>query len=250
MSTEIYPVHIGIGCCYVIKDKGVIMVDGGVKNKSDELLQGIANIPIKREEIQLLVITHGHWDHTGSVKEIQELTGARIAMHEKEKKWLEEGVTPVPPGVNLWGKILAGVMGIIPGLDRVPAASVDIVLDDNGFSLEEFGVAGRVIPTPGHSSGSVSVLLDSGEAFVGDLAMNMFPLRIGPGLPVFADDISLVKKSWKMLLDQGATVVYPAHGKPFSADVIKKAISYPDILTSPALLQATAKEKNKSCPFE
>ena len=60
---------------------------------------------------------------------------------------------------------------------------------------------------------------------VGDLAMNKFPLRLSPGLPVLGDDLAAVLSSWKALLELGATTVYPAHGKPFSADVIKEAIS-------------------------
>jgi glyoxylase-like metal-dependent hydrolase (beta-lactamase superfamily II) len=68
-------------------------------------------------------------------------------------------------------------------------------------------------------------LLDTGEAFVGDLAMNRFPLRLSPGLPIFAEDQAAVVESWRSLLDQGATTVYPAHGKPFPAEVIRKAIS-------------------------
>jgi glyoxylase-like metal-dependent hydrolase (beta-lactamase superfamily II) len=56
-----------------------------------------------------------------------------------------------------------------------------------------------VIHTPGHSSGSVSVLLETGDVFVGDLAMNGLPLRLGPGLPIFAEDLQKVKESWKML---------------------------------------------------
>ena len=71
----------------------------------------------------------------------------------------------------------------------------------------------------------MSVLLDTGEAFVGDLAMNKFPLRFSPGLPIFAEDQAAVVESWRSLLDQGATTVYPAHGKPFPAEVIRKAIA-------------------------
>ena len=66
--------------------------------------------------------------------------------------------------------------------------------------------------------------MDTGEAFVGDLAMNRFPLRLSPGLPIFAEDPAAVVESWKSLLELGATTVYPAHGKPFPAEVIRKAI--------------------------
>ena len=55
--------------------------------------------------------------------------------------------------------------------------------------------------------------------------MNKLPLRFTPGLPIFADDVSLVKESWIRLLNLGARTIYPAHGKPFPAEVIKKALS-------------------------
>ena len=110
-------------------------------------------------------------------------------------------------------------------LIEVPPASVDIVLEDHAFSLAVYGIPGCILHTPGHSPGSVTVLLESGEAFVGDLAMNRFPLRLSPGLPIFADDPDAVRSSWELLLEQGAEVIYPAHGKPFPASVIEKALT-------------------------
>jgi glyoxylase-like metal-dependent hydrolase (beta-lactamase superfamily II) len=99
------------------------------------------------------------------------------------------------------------------------------VIGNEGISLDEYGIPGKVIHTPGHSSGSVSILLKTGEAFVGDMAMNKFPLRFSPGLPIFAEDSVKLNESWKSLLDQGAKMIYPSHGEPFSADIIRKAIS-------------------------
>ncbi len=109
-------------------------------------------------------------------------------------------------------------------LIHFPPVTVDITLEDGDFPLNEYGIRGKVIPTPGHSPGSVSILLDSGEAFVGDLAMNKFPLRLTAGLPIFAEDVSGLKASWKRLLDQGAKTIYPAHGDPFPAEVIRRAL--------------------------
>jgi len=48
------------------------------------------------------------------------------------------------------------------------------------------------------------------------------PVRLSPGLPIFADSLETVRKSWRLLLNLGVKVIYPAHGKPFSADIIKK----------------------------
>jgi glyoxylase-like metal-dependent hydrolase (beta-lactamase superfamily II) len=56
-----------------------------------------------------------------------------------------------------------------------------IAVDAGSPGKGEHFVPGKILCTPGHSSGSVSVLLDTGEAFVGDLAMNRFPLRLSPG---------------------------------------------------------------------
>jgi glyoxylase-like metal-dependent hydrolase (beta-lactamase superfamily II) len=107
---------------------------------------------------------------------------------------------------------------------RVESCSPDLVIDSAERSLLDWGIPGRLIHTPGHTPGSMSLLLRSGEAFVGDLAMDAMPMRISPGLPVFAEDIDEVRESWKRLLEQGAKTIYPAHGDPFSAEVIKKQI--------------------------
>jgi len=225
MSLSIHPIKLGVARCYVIRAEGTILIDGGAPKKAKNFMKGIETLSIKPEDIQLIVITHGHWDHIGSAKEIKGITGAKIALHRNEKDWLEKSLKPLPPAVTLWGHIFAKIMAIFVPLINVPAAGVDVVLGDEELSLADYGIPGRIIPTPGHSMGSVSVLLETGDAFVGDLAMNGFPLRIGPGLPIFAEDLQKVKKSWQLLLDKGAKTVYPAHGKPFSADAIRRALS-------------------------
>jgi glyoxylase-like metal-dependent hydrolase (beta-lactamase superfamily II) len=71
----------------------------------------------------------------------------------------------------------------------------------------------------------MSLLLDSGDAFVGDLAMSGFPRITGPGPFVLGDDITTMKRSWQVLLDAGAVKIYPSHGKPFSARVFDEYFS-------------------------
>ena len=225
MSVNIYPIPLGFDHCYVIQDEGTIMIDGGAPNKGKEFAKAMEKISIKPTDIRLIIITHGHWDHIGSAKEVKELTGAKIAIHKLEKEWLEQSLKPLPPGVTLWGHIFKNIMAMFMPLIQIQATDVDLVIGDQGFSLTEYGIPGEVIYTPGHSPGSVSVLLETGDAFVGDMAMNKFPLRIFPGLPIFAEDIAQVRESWNILLNAGAKTIYPSHGEPFSADIIKKTLS-------------------------
>ncbi len=200
------------------------MVDGGAPKKAKEFIKAIAKIGITTHDIKLIILTHGHWDHIGSVKEIKELTGAKIALHHLEKEWLEKSFKPMPPGITTWGDILGKIIKVLLPLISIPGTNVDVVIGNEGLLLDGYGIPGRVIHTPGHSSGSVSILLETGEAFVGDMAMNKFPLRFSPGLPIFAEDPIKLNESWKSLLDQGAKMIYPAHGKPFSAGIIRAAL--------------------------
>ena len=225
MGVSIYPIQLGFDCCYLVQDKKIIMIDGGAPGKIKTFMKKIGKLPIKPEQIKLVVITHGHWDHIASVKDIKEKTGAKIAIHEKEREWLEKGLKPMPPGVNLWGRFLGKAITMCLPLIDVPATQSDIVIGNEGFPLDEYGISGRIIHTPGHSSGSISVLLDTGDVFVGDMAMNKFPLTLRPGFPIFAEDFNKLKESWRTLLDQGAKTVYPSHGKPFPASIIRDLLS-------------------------
>ncbi len=85
-------------------------------------------------------------------------------------------------------------------------------------------IKGKIVFTPGHSPGSISVVLDSGDAFVGDMAMNGLPLTTRPNLPIFAEDMTAVKNSWRKLIDKGVKKIYPAHGKPFPIEKLMNKV--------------------------
>ncbi|MGD0158697.1 MAG: MBL fold metallo-hydrolase [Candidatus Bathyarchaeia archaeon] len=230
MSTAIFSFSFGINDCYVIRDKGTIMIDGGPPGKRDDFIKAMRKIPMKPEEIKLIVITHGHFDHIGSAKDIRELTGAKIAMHQLDKQCLETGDSKATHNVRAaegssWGWFMTKLGRLAsPFAGDVQPTEVELIIKDDGLRLKDYDIPGQIVYTPGHTMGSISVLLDSGEAFVGDLAMNRLPLRRSPGLPILADNIEKVKESWRHLIELGATTVYPGHGKPFSIELIKIAL--------------------------
>lgn len=228
MSVNIISIPLGFCQCYVLKGEGIAVVDSGVPQKGAVFARILEKNGIRPEDVKLVILTHGHYDHIGSASEIKSLTGASLAMHKAEVHWLENSLKPLSPGITAWGRFLNVLQAPFIPFIKIPPTEVDVVIDDDGLSLADYGLPGRVVYTPGHSSGSVSVVLDTGEAFVGDLAMNKFPVRLRPGLPIFADDPTAVISSWKNLIKLGVTTIYPAHGEPFPISIIEKAIDTSD----------------------
>jgi len=224
MEKEIYQVKLGINSCYLIRGKWVVMVDGGAPHRVNDFKRKLDQLGIRPDEIKLIVLTHSHFDHAGSARDIQELTGAKIAYHEKEKEFLDGDGFAMPKGVNTWGKISRPLLFPFLKKIRFPRVKADILINEQGYALDEFGLNGSIICTPGHTAGSISVLLKTGEAFVGCMAHNNLPFRFRPGFPIYAQDIDQIKENWKLLLGKGAKYVYPGHGNPFPVEVIRRAL--------------------------
>jgi glyoxylase-like metal-dependent hydrolase (beta-lactamase superfamily II) len=213
------------GCnCYLIKDRGTVLVDGGLPNKGKRIIKMIKKAGIDPKELGLIFLTHGHWDHIASVHTVKKETGCEIAINHREKEWVEKGLTPLPPPASAWGHVFGFMVKMYIPFVKIPGTPVDVVLDDSDFSLEPFGIDGTVIHTPGHTSGSMSLLLKTGEAFVGDAAASGFPLRLKPDLPTFAHDMEGAKRSLRLLIERGAKVMYPAHGGPFGVEKLAKVL--------------------------
>jgi glyoxylase-like metal-dependent hydrolase (beta-lactamase superfamily II) len=226
MTAEIFCLPLGWNDCYLIREKGTIMIDAGGKNKTPALKKALKNIGVEPNTIELIVITHGHPDHITSAKDFKELTGAKIAIHQLDKQCLETGQwknSYQAAKGSIWGWLYSKISNL-SGNKKIPSCEVEVTIGNDDYSLKDYGIAGRIVYTPGHTRGSVSVVLDSGEAFVGDLAMNKFPLRFNAGLPILAEDTAAVRESLGRLLELNVTTVYPGHGKPFSMKIMKEVL--------------------------
>jgi glyoxylase-like metal-dependent hydrolase (beta-lactamase superfamily II) len=209
----------------LIQSEGTLLVDTPVVRDLSRFSRVLQNqYQVELKDVERILVTHAHADHFWTAAQLRHSTQAKIVVHERDQEWMETGFVRAPPGVGAWGKFLRILM--LPGsvFMSVPGCGADIVISEAESSLENWRIPGKLIHTPGHTPGSLSLLLETGEAFVGDLGMNGFPLRMSPGLPVFAEDIRQVRESWRRLLDEGANTVFPAHGKPFPARVIRQQL--------------------------
>lgn len=217
MNTEIIPLNFDFNRCYLVRQKGTILIDGGPPGKRNSFIRQLKKHGISPGDIRLIVLTHGDFDHIGSAAAFRETTGAKLAIHYRDMPYLLKGAFHWPAGVTVYGKISRFVLKPFLQMKCFTPAATDIVLDDNDFSLVPFGIEGKIIHTPGHTPGSVSVVLGNGTAFIGCVAQNGFPFTRSPKFPVYASNPERLKTSWEKLLSNGMNTVYPGHGRPFQA---------------------------------
>jgi len=172
------------------------------------------------QSIALILLTHAHPDHIGSAKALRELTGAPIAIHQADAAAARSGRfgRMIP---RTW---LGRLTSLATSVQCFPGGCTfepDILLAGDG-DLSQYGVDARVLHTPGHTPGSLSVLLASGEAIVGDAIMPAFPRLTKPSYPIYADDLGQVRESVAKLLAHNPRIIYTAHGGPLDAEDVRR----------------------------
>jgi glyoxylase-like metal-dependent hydrolase (beta-lactamase superfamily II) len=216
VTLQIHTITVGPVNRYLIGDSSWMLVDTGVPLTERMVLRALERLRIAPQQVQLILLTHGHVDHAGAASALKRRTGARLAIHESDLELIESGRVVVPRMWDATARVLVKPVEWIASMMRFPPVAADIVIGDGGLALHDLGVRGRVVHTPGHTSGSVSLVLDSGEAFVGDLGGMGGPRR-SAGIPPAGNDRQLILESWRRILELQVTHIYPGHGPSLSA---------------------------------
>ena len=221
MPERILQKKLGASNIYLISGtKGYLMVDAGSPRNFRSFQRFLHRERIQPKDIKLILITHVHNDHVGNLQRIKELTGAQIMVHQLESEWLANGWVEIPKGIVPLYRFISE-QGRKRGYKlKFRPVKADIKINKK-ISLEEYGLDAEVIPTPGHSIGSLSLVFSTGIAIVGDSCFN-FPEIKRTILPGFAEDIEALFKTWKFYLDSDIHTFYPGHGKPFGKEKIER----------------------------
>ncbi|MDY0098781.1 MAG: MBL fold metallo-hydrolase [Bacteroidales bacterium] len=161
-------------------------------------------------QIDLLILTHTHFDHAANANRIKNDFNARVLVHQDEAAFLRKGDMAVHKGTNRFTRLIIKLFSkrFIKFTGYEPC-SADLIVDLT-LSLSEIGFNAFILHTPGHTSGSVSVIIDDEIALVGDTMFGIFPWTV---YPPFANDPSMLIESWGKLLQTGCTVFIPSHGR-------------------------------------
>ncbi|MGE5449802.1 MAG: MBL fold metallo-hydrolase [Methanomassiliicoccales archaeon] len=222
MNSRIRRIQLGVTSTYLITgEEGYILVDAGEPGLTAKFKRIIGRWGIKPNTIRLLVITHAHYDHVGSLAEIKQWCDCPVLIHPYEEEILRQARIVIPPGTKVAGKVMSKVGSLLRPFMKFPACHGDLLVTER-YSLHSFGLDGIVLPTPGHTQGSLSVVLASGEAMVGDLAMNFLGQDT---FPIFGDDRQQIKQSGDLVKGEGVRIVYPAHGGAFPISRLGGTIS-------------------------
>ena len=180
--------------CYIVgcaETKEALIMDPGF-DREVEAQRILREVDQRDLQVRYIVNTHGHPDHTSGNGVIKKATGAPILIHEYDAQMLTEA-----------GKSLARLFGF-----RTESPPADKMLHD-GDVIQIGGVTLRVLHTPGHSRGSVSLLGDD-VVFTGD---TLFAGSIGRyDLP--GGSLKEIMRSLKNRLARlpDHVKVYPGHG--------------------------------------
>ena len=198
--------------------KNCILVDASVKRYKKRLFFIIDEFIEKGYSFKALILTHSHFDHAINAYAIKEKYKMKIYIHEEEQACLSQGKNPAVIGAIRGLKTLTALLKKpIEYLFQYEPVMPDIVIGEDKINLNSVGINAYLLYTPGHTIGSMSVIVDDEIAIVGDTMVGFISGYI---FPHFATDTGLLITSWEKLINTNCSMFAPAHGRIIKRDTV------------------------------
>ena len=198
--------------CYLVLGDKPYLVATNVPKVRKKILKALSDNNLEPEDLQYILITHHHYDHTGSVAEMKRLSGAKLAAGKEDAPVIDGSrPQPGPSDLSLMGKLMGRLPDSwIQSYQRFEKVDVDLELED-GDVLEDLGL--EVLGLPGHTHGGVGFYDREGKrAFVGDMVAFLMG-RIGPPFLSYSRDKDEILRSIQRLAELDLEYAFPGHGK-------------------------------------
>ena len=207
MKLQVHHIQLRMSNAYVIElPSALFLIDAGSPGDAKKILTRLN--AFRGKPLRLIYITHAHLDHYGESASVQRATNAPLMIHAEDADAISKGETHLGH-VRGRGRLTAALMPIVKRLFPVEPVTADHLVHD-GQDLQDFGLPGYVLHTPGHTPGSTSLIVDGRLAFIGDLISTF-------GVPhtqqLYANDWSEIEKSLDRLKALDLEWLYPGHGR-------------------------------------
>ena len=202
------------GNVYLVEDDAKLtLIDTGLPRSSGKIIKYIKQLGYEPSSVSTIILTHFHIDHDGSAKKMQELTNAKIAVHEAEADVVAAKKSPPKPK-KLLVKALTSIIKVTPV--------------EPGLLIKDGDKIGGllVIGTPGHSDGSISLLDEKRKVmFVGD-AVRFVDGKVEGPPEGFTLDMARAKESIGRISTFDFDVMLSGHGEPLMHSASEKLKNY------------------------
>jgi len=223
--------HAHTNCYLVEDDDGITLVDAAFPSTWKLVDRALGLIGRTVADVRGLVITHGHFDHLGFARKLQQEYGVEVWAHPGDApltrhpyRYKPEQPRLLHPLTHPRGlPVLAGM--VAAGALRVPGVQADHALQPGVLPLPG---APEILHTPGHTDGACVVLLPERRVLItGDSLVTLDPYngRRGPRIvaPSATHDTAQARASLAPLAELAADLVLPGHGAVWS-DGVESAV--------------------------